>query len=289
MRIDQRNYGAAQTFTAAGTVAYCVDRFYGNCTGANVTGQRVAGSGADQYLYQFTGAASVTGIVFGQRIEATNIIDLVSTTATFSVELANSLLTAVTWTAYYPTVTDNYTSKTQIATGTFTVNSTLSRYSANIALGANIGAGLAIELSVGAQTSGTWKIGEFQLETGTSATSFERRPVGFEFGLCQRYLYVLPNASYIAGQCISTGSAFIPVNFPVSQRILPTSITLGNAANSYSCTDATGAVHYGTSLTFISATVENSLLSFGGASGLVGGNATMLYTGGYIRFEGAEL
>ena len=42
--VDQRNAGASQTFTAGGSVAYCVDRFYASCTGANITGQQVAGT-----------------------------------------------------------------------------------------------------------------------------------------------------------------------------------------------------------------------------------------------------
>ncbi|MBL8425473.1 MAG: hypothetical protein JNK06_18570 [Candidatus Accumulibacter phosphatis] len=50
MRIDQRNAGVAQTFTNGAAVAYSVDRFYGSSVGANITGQRVAGTGADQYL-----------------------------------------------------------------------------------------------------------------------------------------------------------------------------------------------------------------------------------------------
>ena len=69
MTVDQRNAGASQTFTAAAALAYAVDRWYGYCTGANVTGQRVAGVTAGQYRYQFTGTASVTAIGFGQRIE----------------------------------------------------------------------------------------------------------------------------------------------------------------------------------------------------------------------------
>ena len=45
MAIDQRNSGASQTFTAAAALAYSVDRWYGYCTGANVTGQRVTNTG----------------------------------------------------------------------------------------------------------------------------------------------------------------------------------------------------------------------------------------------------
>ena len=75
MALDQRNAAASQTFTAAGALAYSVDRWYGYCTGANVTGQQVAGSTTPtntQFRYKFTGAASVTAVGFGQRIEQKN-------------------------------------------------------------------------------------------------------------------------------------------------------------------------------------------------------------------------
>jgi len=190
--IDQRNAGASQTFTAAAALAYSVDRWYGYCTGANVTGQRVAGATAGQYRYQFTGAASVTAIGFGQRIEQLNSTDLASTTATLSVDLANSLLTTVTWTAYYATTADTFGSlasptRTQIATGTFTVTSTVTRYNTNISVPSAATTGIEIVFTVGAQTSGTWTVGNVQLEPGTVATPFERRSFGVELTLVYRY------------------------------------------------------------------------------------------------------
>ena len=64
MILDQRNGGASQTITAAAALAYTVDRWYAYCTGANVTGQQIAGTYASsQNRYQFTGATSVTAIV----------------------------------------------------------------------------------------------------------------------------------------------------------------------------------------------------------------------------------
>jgi len=191
--VDQRNAGASQTFTAAAALAYSVDRWYGYCTGANVTGQRVTGATAGQFYYRFTGAASVTAIGFGQRIEQLNSADLAGTTATLSVDLANSLLTTVTWTAYYATTADTFgtlasPTRTQIATGTFTVTSTVTRYSTQISVPAAATTGIEIVFTVGAQTSGTWTIGNVQLEPGTVATPFERRSYGQELALCQRYL-----------------------------------------------------------------------------------------------------
>jgi len=189
---DQRNSGAAQTIIAGAALAYTVDRFYAYCTGANVTGQQIAGATPNQYRYQFTGAASVTAINFAQRIEAFNSADLAGTTATFSVDLANSLLTTVTWTAYYANTTNTFgtlasPNVTSIATGTFTVTSTVTRYNVQIAIPSAAYTGLQIVLSVGAQTSGTWTIGNLQLESGSVMTPFQRIIYSDQLAQCQRY------------------------------------------------------------------------------------------------------
>lgn len=221
MAVDQRNAGASQTFTAAAALAYSVDRWYGYCTGANVTGQQIAGATAGQFRYRFTGAASVTAIGFGQRIEQLNSADLAGTTATLSVDLANSVLTAVTWTAYYATTADTFgtlasPTRTQIATGTFTVTSTVTRYSANISVPGAATTGIEIVFTVGAQTSGTWTIGNVQLEGGSVATPFERRSYGQELALCQRYY------STKTQQIVATSYPAVPVTYKVTMRAVPT-------------------------------------------------------------------
>ena len=227
MRIDQRNAGASQTFTAAAALAYSVDRFYGYCTGANATGQRVAGTTPNEFAYRFTGAASVTAIGFGTRLEATNTLDLAGSTATLSVQLANSLLTTVTWTAFYATTADAFgtlasPTRTQIATGTFTVTSTLTTYSAQISVPSAATTGIEIVFTVGAQTSGTWTIDNVQLEAGSTATEFERRPIGTELALCQRYCY-RTNDAVFAGRAFGSEFAYAypTVNFPVTMRSAP--------------------------------------------------------------------
>ena len=219
MAVDQRNAGAAQSITAA-TLTYTVDRWFAFCTGANVTGQRVQGATAGQYRYQFTGAASIASINFTQRIEQINSADLAGTTVTLSVDLANSLLTTVTWVAYYATTADNFGAVTQFATGTFTVNSSVSRYSANISVPAAATTGIQINIQVGAQTSGTWTIGNVQLEGGAVATPFERRSYGQELALCQRYYEKLDGSVSSAG----IGGATVTANwiFKVTKRAVPT-------------------------------------------------------------------
>ena len=241
MRIDQRNAGASQTFTAAAALAYSVDRFYGYCTGANVTGARVAGSTPNEFAYRFTGAASVTAIGFGTRLEATNTTDLAGSTATLSVQLANSLLTTVTWTAFYATTADAFgtlasPTRTQIATGTFTVTSTLTTYSAQISVPSAATTGIEIVFTVGAQTSGTWTIDNVQLEAGSTATDFERRPIGTEFALCQRY-YQFVNTGVTAigagfyGSVVSGSPAYYMIIFPVAFRAGPTVTASGLNTN----------------------------------------------------------
>lgn len=271
MAVDQRNAGAAQTFTAAAALAYSVDRWYGYCTGDNVTGQRVAGATAGQYRYQFTGAASVTAIGFGQRIEQLNSTDLAGTTATLSVDLANSVLTTVTWTAYYATTADTFgtlasPTRTQIATGTFTVNSTVTRYSTNISVPAAATTGIEIVFTVGAQTSGTWTIGNVQLEPGTVATPFERRSYGQELALCQRYYQVFANFN-IEGyaNAATTRAVTIPLPFLVQMRATPTRtvITAGTFNNVRgSSTTYAGLGLTGLTSTFASASIESAAAGY---------------------------
>ncbi|MGD1016753.1 MAG: hypothetical protein ABR863_09995 [Roseiarcus sp.] len=213
---------AGQRIVAGAALAYTIDRCYAYCTGANVVGQKIAGSAPDQYLYQFAGAASVTGIGFAQRIETANSFDLAGQTATLSVKLANSALTTVTWTAYYANSADSFgtlasPTKTQIATGSFTVNSTLTVYSAQIAIPSAATTGVEIVLSVGAQTSGTWTIGEVQIEWGQVATPFERRPIGLELMLCQRYYAVVLLGSLL-GQANGSTSVFVAGTLSVPLR-----------------------------------------------------------------------
>ena len=233
MAVDQRNAGAAQTITAAAALAYTVDRFYAYCTGANVTGQQVAGATANQYRYRFTGAASVTAIGFAQRIEALNSADLAGTTATLSVDLANSVLTTVTWTAYYANTTDTFgtlasPTVTSIATGTFTVTSTVTRYNAQISIPSAATTGLQILLTVGAQTSGTWTIGNVQLESGSSASAYSSQIYSTQLSQCQRY-YQINSGDVI----VANISSYESKPFVATMRTSPT-VTISISGGSFS-------------------------------------------------------
>ena len=223
--IDQRNSGASQTFTAAAALAYSVDRWYGYCTGANITGARVAGTAPSQYFYRFTGATSNTAVGFGQRIEAANSFHFANKTAVLSVNLASTSITSVTWAAYYATTTDTFgtlasPTRTQIATGTFTINSTLSRYSAVMNVPAAATTGIEIVFTTGALiASQTLTFDDAQFELGSSPTAFEQRPVGTELSLCQRYYSLIKNGA----NGVVTSSTGISLGWknPVEMRIDP--------------------------------------------------------------------
>jgi hypothetical protein len=204
MYIAQRATSATVTagtaVPTASTGYPCVDRWFVYSTGANVTAAQVAGTGSNKNLLQITGAASVTAVGVGQRIEQLNSIDMAGQTATLSVELANSLLTTVTWTASYATTADTFgtigtPTKTQIATGTFTVTSTLTRYTTNITIPAAATTGIEILFTVGAQTSGTWDVNNVQLEVGSISTPYERQIYSDQLAQCQRYYQITAQLS----------------------------------------------------------------------------------------------
>jgi hypothetical protein len=229
MYVAQRATSATVTagtaVPTASTGYPCVDRFFVYSTGANVTAAQVAGSGSNRNLLQITGAASVTAVGVGQRIESLNSYDLSGKTCTLSVSLANSLLTTVTWTASYATTTDTFgtigtPTKTQIATGTFTVNSTLTRYTTNISVPAAATTGIEILFTVGAQTSGTWQVDDVQFEEGSIATPFERPIYGTQLAQCQRYYL---NANIDTRTYGVSGFFYVSTQFtPTSMRISPT-------------------------------------------------------------------
>jgi hypothetical protein len=279
MAIDQRNNGASRTLPAAYT--YTIDRWFAYSGGANTTGQRVAsGVTGVPYVYQITGAAGVTFVQYMQRIEAINIADLVGTTVTLSALLSNSTLTTTFWTLYYPDAVDNYTTFTAFAAGSWTVNSTLTSYNAQITLPANAANGVWVIFQTGAQVSGTWKIGNAQLEKGVTATSFDYRPYGTELALCQRYYYkqqaISTATMFGVGFVNSSTNAVLLVNFPVTMRTSPGAVEQTGTAANYSVYYQGGAATACSAVPALNTgDVWGSTVLFTVASGLTSGQASI--------------
>lgn len=235
MSIAQRANSATVTagtaVPTASTGYPCVDRWFTYSTGANITVAQVAGSNNTQNRLQITGAASVTAVGVGQRIETNNSYDLSGQTVTLSVNMSNSLLTNVTWTASYANTSNTFgtigtPTKTQISTGTFTVNSTITNYSTQINIPAAATTGVEVLFTVGAQTSGTWVIGNAQLELGNAASSFEVVDFGTELLMCQRYFQKTDALGLGTGVGAGT-SLYMSIQYPVTMRAAPTSSVAG--------------------------------------------------------------
>ena len=259
----------------------CVDRWYVYSTVATVSVAQVAGTGAIKNNLQVSGAGTVTSVGVGQRIEQLNCYDLAGSTCTLSVNMSNSLLTTVTWTASYATSANTWSAKTQIATGTFTVTGTLANYSAQISVPAAATTGIEILFTVGAQTSGTWVIGNAQLEESSVATTFDYRPYGTELALCQRYYYRVVSGSsfgrFGSSFNFGTNTAIGLVQFPVTLRIAPTALEQSGTAGDYAV--VTTSVVTCTGVPAINANGTNTtvgVVSFSTTTGLTAGQGGQL-------------
>ena len=250
-------------------------------TVATVSVAQVAGTGAIKNNLQVSGAGTVTSVGVGQRIEQLNCYDLAGSTCTLSVNMSNSLLTTVTWTASYATSANTWSAKTQIATGTFTVTGTLANYSAQISVPAAATTGIEILFTVGAQTSGTWVIGNAQLEESSVATTFDYRPYGTELALCQRYYYRVVSGSsfgrFGSSFNFGTNTAIGLVQFPVTLRIAPTALEQSGTAGDYAV--VTTSVVTCTGVPAINANGTNTtvgVVSFSTTTGLTAGQGGQL-------------
>lgn len=219
MRIDQRNAGASKSIN--NTTAYTVDRWYVNFTGGTGTSQRVAGSSTFSNALRLTGGAGVSSGFFGQKIESVNISDCVSSTVTYKIRASSSVLTSLSWYARYPNAADNYSGITNIANGTIGITSTPTDYSFQIALPAGAANGLEVYFTFGAFTSGTLDITGVQLEAGSVATPFERRPYGTELQLCQRY-FEKATLTYRGSAFNQAGVGYCMWLYKVTKRSSPT-------------------------------------------------------------------
>jgi len=289
MKIDQRNAGAAQTITAGAALAYCVDRWYAYCTGANVTGQQVSVGALKRY--RFTGAAGVTGVGFAQRIEAANCMDMAGSTATLSIKASSSSLTTLNWQAYYATTADTFgtlasPTRTSIASGSFTITSSEATYNAQISIPAGATTGIEVVFTAGALlATQTLTLGDAQLELGGVVTSFEaQRPIGLELALCQRYYEKSYNAADALGTAGANGyenwynaqtaaSASIKVTYKVPKRAAASSLSIyssatgaaGNLRNITGAADVTASTTASGEAGFLLQTNAVGALAFYGA------------------------
>ena len=230
----------AGTATPTASLGYpVVDSWFCYSVGGNPTLARITGSDTTANRLQLTGAASITSVGIGQRIEAINTTSLANKTVTLSFECSNSLLTSLTVVANRPTTTANTfgtigtPTKTLINSTNVAINSTLTRYSITFTCPPEVNRGLEILFLLGAQTSGTFVLSNVKLEEGSVATTYVSSDFASELVKCLRYFYSLPATSK-GFPCPSTGGFAATYNYPfkVTMRSTPiVSPTYSNTSN----------------------------------------------------------
>jgi hypothetical protein len=150
-------------------------------------------------------------------------------------------------------------------------------------------------VSVVGTSGATFYITGVQLEAGSVATPFERRPYGTELALCQRYYYKMlaEDADLWFGPSANqTGSnARGLVTFPVTMRVKPTALEQTGTAANYQVSHGGTNTVCSSVPTFNAASIYTALTNFPATSSLTTGQAGFLRSaasGAYLAWS-AEL
>jgi hypothetical protein len=289
MRVDQRNGGGAAV-TIAGTSTFAVDRFPSqNATATGtITGQQST-LGNSKSL-KLTATSAVTDLTTNkyvgaviQAIEAQNIYDLNGKTITISFKVQTNWTGNLAVALRNSDTTRSYVVDAAVVSGTNTVTVTVLLEAATVLTNDNgpgvyLNIGFNNEATYQTATKGSWLAGNFlvsttatqwakttgnyinvtelQLEQGSVATPFERRPIGLELSLCQRYYqFISYNMRFLSGPG-GNDTMETTVVFLTAMRVAPTAGALysdpvlqasavsNNAVNGFIRLTTTGASSY---------------------------------------------
>ena len=258
MRIDQRNAGASVTITNTSALTYTLDRWAAFGSAASKFSVQQVSDAPSGFVTSLkitslaaTTVASGDQYTLNQSVEGFNTSDLgwgtasaqtvtlsfwvkSSLTGTFGGVFINSAIDRGYGFNYTISAANTWEQKTIVVsgdtTGTWTTNNTV-----GIRVYFGLGVGSTFEA-----TPGVWQAGGFrsatgsvsvvgtsgatfyltgvQLEAGSVATPFERRPYGTELSLCQRYYYT-DNAT---NSFVVASAYYTPYFFKVAMRSAPT-------------------------------------------------------------------
>ena len=269
MVIDQRNAGASVTPT---TTVYLIDRWQTACniaSKASFDQTSTAPTGfTNSMLITSLSAYSVAAgdiLTYRQQIEGFNIADFgwgtasaetitfsfwvrSSLTGTFGGSIKNGDSTRSYPFTYTISVANTFEQKTVTVagdtSGTWTTDNTsglilsfglgvgsTTSGTAGAWAGANYNSATGATSVVGTNGA-TFYITGVQLEKGSTATSFDYRPVGTELALCQRYFTSFVGAvafsQYGIGEAVSASKVRWPMQCPVVMRASPTLVVNGS-------------------------------------------------------------
>jgi hypothetical protein len=321
MRIDQRNAGAAVTtagytldrFTIANSTdgAFSAQQDSSAPTGF-VNSLKVTATTADGTL------TTTQNLSLLQPIEGTNVSDLAwgtanaktvtlsfwvrsSLTGTFGGALRNSGVNRSYPFTYSISVADTWEYKTVTVAGD-TSGTWLTTTGVGIGVLFGLGAGPDRSGTAGAWNSNnnvsatgavsvigtlnaTWYITGVQLEVGSVATPFERRPFGTELALCQRYYWKnIPGASGVSLAVGATTSAQMRVTvfYPTTMRSAPSFLI-----NDLYGDDEISSIYTVSGLASVSAGNQSALLRLT-SSGMTSGRAMQVFSNSAASFIAAS-
>lgn len=233
MRLDQRWCGQTASLASG---AFVTDRWWVQPSSGTITAQQVSSG------LRITGAAGVGDVTVTQNIESVFISDLAGKKVTVSAVLSVSTGTrSVKLTSWIPTLKDNFAAMaSQVDHSTVVVTTAPQRFSWTFDLPVESVRGVKIYFTILQHTSASIDITDVQLEEGSVATAFDRRPLPIEVLLCQRYFCKSYNLDVRSGTATNNGvfsrSAdsgspaylhFGTVKFPMTMRTTPT-VTIVN-------------------------------------------------------------
>ena len=208
-------------------------------------------------------ASTAASTAYAHPIEGVNCRDLAGKSVTFALQIgtgANVATTGHSLAIYYQTTGSDIGvsgSWTLLSQQSFTLSQSASftKKSITAVLPANATQVMASVAFAHAGTAGAddrFYISEGQLEGGTNATAFERRPYSIELALCQRYYIQTPSVeSFVLGSAGSYNS----FQFKVSMRATPT-VTLSTGTLNAANTEGLVALSGGSSGCSVIATAE---------------------------------
>jgi hypothetical protein len=329
MMIDQRNAGAS--VTQGTSISYVTDRFgVVGSAASKFTAQQssTAPTGFINSLLCTSSSAYTVGssedFTVRQVIEGLNCADFAwgsanaatvtlsfwvrsSLTGTFGGSVSNSAQDRFYVFSYTINAANTWEQKTITITGD-TSGTWLTTNGIGIRLFWSLGAGATVSGTAGSWgttfyrsatgatsvvgTNGaTFYITGVQLEAGSTATSFDRRPYGTELALCQRYYFRIStgasNASLgTGGWALSTTGARVMTNFPVEMRTEPSALEQTGTASDYKVAYANTSATCSAVPQFANASKNIAATSFTVASVLTAGqgvgaerNANTAYLG----------
>lgn len=234
----RQNPDSPDVTAGAGDTYLSQDQWYARMDAGNVGLSTVVGLGDRLRSLQIrTVTVGNTGFVIGQKIEALHTADLKNKNCTVSFNCQATSTRPFTWSVFSASSQDNFATKSLVASGSVTCNSTFGQVSFTFNAGPNAVNGLAVEISVGTMLASEIIIlDSMQLEKSSVATEFQSRPIQQELALCQRYYEegtVGFNGAYQTG-----GAGYQPfANFVVKKRVTPTmTIAVGSSSNLTSIT-----------------------------------------------------